>query len=207
MHNVKQVVCIALLLVFVSSLLLLTADAKIKTYCGSIPLQSTDWNASVILPKFDVQEGTLNEVNISCELNLSESVYVENLNKKPINYTANISGAFLLDLPGSEDLSIPFSHNSGGSQGSSDGNKDYSGQSGTNISSIIPPEHAEKRITVVDDFIADAHGENITLPASVFVYSHLDAPSSTSLGVDTEVGVDVCISYSYDPAVKTDGVS
>jgi len=207
MNKFSQALSISMLSLILLTSVLATADAKTETYCGSIPLQSTDWNSSVTLPKFDPALGALNEVNIDCGLNLSEGIYAENLNNNSIKYMANISGGFLLELPGSEKLSIIINRSSNGSLEGFDGNMDYSGPSGINASVSNPSEHANINVTAIEDFVAGEPGENITLPASVFVSSLLSAPGSTSIGISMKAGVDVCVRYSYDPTVNGQGVS
>jgi len=207
MNKFSQALSISMLSLILLASVLATADAKTETYCGSIPLQSTDWNSSVTLPKFDPALGTLNEVNIDCGLNLSEGIQAENFNNNSIKYTANISGGFLLELPGSEKLSMIFNRSSNGSLEGFDGNMDYSGPSGTNTSMSIPSEHADINVTSIEDFVAGVPDENITLPASAFASSLLSAPGSTSIGVSMKAGVDVCVRYSYNPTAIGQGVS
>ncbi|MCX6679192.1 MAG: choice-of-anchor E domain-containing protein [Methanothrix sp.] len=187
--------------------LLLIASAETVSFCDSIPMQIIDWNSSVNLPKFDPEMGTLTGVDLKSVLNLSQTTMVENMNNKSGNFSLNISGGLLLELPGSENLTLNVNHSSGGNLSGFDGNMDYSGPSGVNSTVNIPTEPALKSYSAIDEFLASSPGENITLPVRITIDSLLKAPGSSSSGVRMKAGSEVCITYTYNPVTAKEGGS
>jgi hypothetical protein len=185
--------------------LLSSASAERIEYCDSIPEGLVDWNSGATLPKFDPAMGTLKEVEISCIMNLSQEIKLENQNSKPGNFTLTLWGGMNVDLPSNQSLSINVNHSSHSNISGYDGIIDYSGSSGINSTEIIPTDVASMNISNIDDFLAVSPGENLTLPVNVHISSHAEVPGSVSYGVALNAGAQVCLAYTYDPKSIQEG--
>jgi hypothetical protein len=197
MKHLWDILCRGSILAILLSSLLLTASAETVSYCGSIPMQVTDWNSSVTLPKFNPEIGTLTGVDLKGVSNLSLGITMENKNQKPANYSVSILGGFMIVLPNSDNISINVNHSYEGELSGYDGNMDYSGASGHNSNEVIAGEPVLRSYPSVDDFIAVSSGESITLPVNVTMYSLTDVPGNSNSDISLMAGVQVCISYTY----------
>jgi len=207
MKDLRCVFCSALFLMLLLSLLLLNASAETVTYCGSIPMKSTDWKSSIVLPKFDPEMGTLTGVDLKGGLNLTQNVFVENMENESSNFSLSISGLLVVSLPGSENLTVNLNHSSEGNLSGYDGNMDYSGPSSVNTIENIPVEPIQKSTAAIGEFISNSPGENVTLPTSVHIKSRIIAPGTSSSGVRISAGAYVCINYTYNPNTAKEGGS
>lgn len=198
MNLLKDILCkIAILMVIVSPWLL-SASAERIDYCDSIPEMYAGWISNVTLPKFDPELGTLRGVDLSCEMNLSQEIMIENQNPTPANYTLMLSGEMTVALPSSENLSISFNHSTTGNLSQYDGVSDYSGSSGIQSITPIPTEAATRSIADISDFLAHASDESIVLPVVVDASSQTMTSGRSNSGVFSRAGARVCVSYTYD---------
>ena len=186
-----------ILLVFVSSWLL-SASAERIDYCDSIAEEYAGWSSNVTLPKFDPELGTLRAVDLSCEMNLSQEVMIENENPNPVNYTLILAGELTVELPSSDGLSISFNQSTAGNLSGYDGDTDYQGSSGSKSVIPIPTEAATKSIADINDFLANAPNETIVLPVVVDASSQTKTSGKSNSGVLSKAGAKVCVSYTYD---------
>ena len=193
-----------ILFVFISPWLL-SASAEHIDYCDSIAEEYAGWSSNVTLPKFDTSLGTLREVDLSCEMNLSQEVMIENENPKPTNYTLILAGELTVGLPSSDGLSISFNQSTAGNLSGYDGNTDYAGSSGTKSVIQIPTEAAAKSIADISDFLANAPGESKVLPVVVDAISQTKTSGRSNSGVFSIAGAEVCVSYTYDPKSEEGG--
>jgi hypothetical protein len=187
----------AILMVFVSAWLL-SASAEQMDYCDIVPETYAGWSSNVSLPKFDPELGTLRGVDLSCEMNLSQEIMIENENPKPANFTIMLKGEMTLGLPSSESLSVSFNRSTTGNLSQYDGISDYSGSSGTKSITQIPTEAATRSIADISDFLANTSGESIVLPVVVDASSQTMTSGRANSGVFSIVGAKVCVSYTYD---------
>jgi hypothetical protein len=193
-----------ILFVFISPWLL-SASAERIDYCDSIAEEYAGWSSNVTLPKFDTSLGTLREVDLSCEMNLSQEVMIENENPNPTNYTLILAGELTVGLPSSDGLSISFNQSTAGNLSGYDGNTDYAGSSGTKSVIQIPTEAAAKSIADISDFLANAPGESKVLPVVVDAISQTKTSGRSNSGVFSIAGAEVCVSYTYDPKSEEGG--
>jgi hypothetical protein len=201
----KNILFRALIFSVLISLWLLSASADRVEFCDSIPDGFAGWNSNVSLPKFDPQMGTLSGVDLSCEMNLSEETKMENENSEPANFTLTLSGALIVELPSSDNLSISFNHSTQGNLSGYDGVTDYAGPSGNKSIFEIPTEAATKSIADISEFLAKSPGESIVIPVIVQVSSRTKAGGTSSSGVFSRAGAKVCVSYAYDPKSEEGG--
>lgn len=205
MKHLWGILCRALILSILISPCLLSASAMSVDFCDSIPEGLVDWNSSVVLPKFDPEMGILREVELSCIMNLSQEIELENKNSKPGNFTLSISGALKTKSPSSENISININHSTEGNLSGYDGVMDYKGASGINSSERIPTEAVSWSISNIGDFLAGSPGESITFPVTVNITSMMKMPGSSRYGLTLKAGAQVCVSYTYDAKSINEG--
>lgn len=198
MRHLQDVLRRALILCSLIAALLLSASADQVEFCDSIPEHFAGWNSSVTLPKFDPEMGTLRAVDLSCEMNLSQELNIENMNSEATNYTLMLWGDLIVELPTSDNLTISFNHSTQGNLSGYDGVKDYAGPSGSKSISEIPTEAATRSIANISDFLAKSPGESIVLPVVVQASSRTKAGGTSISGVLSRAGAKVCVSYTYD---------
>jgi len=187
----------AVLLILVSAWLLSGSAEQIE-YCDSIAEDYAGWISNVTLPKFDPELGTLRAVDLSCEMNLSQEIMIENENPKPANFTVMLSGQLTVGLASSDGLSISFNQSTKGNLSEYDGITDYAGASGTKSVTHIPTEAATRSIEDIGEFLADAPNESIVLPVVVDANSQTETSGRSKTGVFSIAGAEVCVSYAYD---------
>ena len=175
------------------------AAAETMSICDSIPIKVTDWNSYITLPKFDPEMGLLTGINLRSEINLSESISLENLNNNPANYSIALTGGLEITLPNSSNLSQNINQSSEGYLGGFDGSNDYSGPSGLNIIKDVPVEPVSESYSELADFIASSSGEKAVLPASASFSSLIKSNGSASSISNLMAGAHVCITYTYEP--------
>ena len=198
MKLLKDILCkMAILTVFFSPWLL-SASAEQIDYCDFIPEMYAGWSSNVTLPKFDPEMGTLREVELSCEMNLSQEVMIENENPKPANFTLMLAGELTVGLPSSDSLYISFNRSTSGNLSQYDGVSDYSGSSGTKSITPIPTEAVTRSIDNISDFLAGTPGQSIVLPVVADVSSQTETSGRSNYGVFSIAGAKVCVSYTYD---------
>lgn len=198
MKLLKDILCkMAILIVFFSPWLL-SASAEHIDYCDFIPETYAGWNSNATLPKFDPDMGTLSGVDLSCEMNLSQEIMIENENPNPANFTIMLLGEMTVGLPSSESLSISFNRSTTGNLSQYDGISDYSGSSGSKSITQIPTEAAIRSIADINDFLAHASNESIVLPVVVDASSQSMTSGRSNSGVFSIAGAKVCVSYTYD---------
>ena len=194
----KDILCKTVIIFVFISPWLLSAGAERIEHCDSIPEMYAGWDSNVTLPKFDPELGTLKAVDLSCEINLSQEVRMENENPKPTNFTLMLSGQLTLGLPSSDSLSVSFNRTTDGNLSQYDGVTDYAGSSGIQSIIPIPTEAAAKSISDMEEFLAQAPGESIILPVVVDVSSQTKASGRSNSGVFSIAGAKVCVYYTYD---------
>jgi len=194
----------AILLAFVSAWML-SASAEQIQYCDSIEEEYAGWSSNVTLPKFDPGLGTLRSVDLSCEMNLSQEIMIENENSKSANFSVMLSGQLTVGLASSDGLSVSFNHSTKGNLSEYDGVSDYAGSSGTKSVTHIPTEAATRSIEEIGEFLADAPNESIVLPVVVDADSQTETSGISRTGVLSVAGAEVCVSYTYDPKSEEGG--
>jgi len=189
------------------SSLLLTASAETVNYCDFIPMQMTDWNSSVNLPKFDPEMGTLTGVDLKCVSNLSRDISLENMKNNSANFVLSLMGGIIVVLPNSENISMNVNQSIEGRLSGFDGGKDYSGNSGLNKSGIIAVEPAFKSYLAIDDFKAGFAGEKAVLPVMTSFSTEVRSSGSASSRLTLKANASVCIFYTYEPKTAKEGGS
>lgn len=205
MKHLWNILCRGSILTILLSSLLLIASAETVSFCDSIPMQITDWNSSVTLPKFDPEMGTLTGVDLKSESNLSRDISLENMNNNSANFALFLMGGLLIELPNSESISQNVNQSFEGRLSGFDGSKDYSAPSGLNKSEVIAVEPAFKSYFAIDDFKASFVGEKAVLPVMTSFSTQVQSSGSASSRVTLKAGASVCITYTYEPKIAKEG--
>jgi len=205
MKHLWDILCRGSILTILLSSLLLIASAETVSFCDSIPMQLTDWNSRVTLPKFDPEMGTLTGVDLKSESNLSRDISLENMNNNSANFALFLMGGLMVELPNSENISQNVNQSFEGRLSNFDGSKDYSGPSGLNKSEVIAVEPAFKSYFAIDDFKASFAGEKAVLPVMTSFSTLVKSSGSASSRVTLKAGASVCITYTYETKIAKEG--
>jgi len=205
MNLSNELLCKTIIFIAVISPWLLTASAERVEFCDSIPEDYVGWNSNVTLPKFDPAMGELTAVDISCKMNLSQKITLENTNPLEGNFSMSFSGALTAELPSSQEISIPIDHIRKGNLSGYDGAMDYAGPSGINSTETVPTDAATLSISNLEEFLAGAPGESITLPVRVEISSLIKMPGNSIGGVISKAGAEICVFYTYGASTVENG--
>lgn len=205
-HLRKNLPIILILSAFSLSLLM-TVNAETVNYCYSIPMQVTDWNSSVILPKFNPEMGRLYGVDLKSELNLTQGLSIENTNNKSIDLEFSLSGGLNMVLPNLKVLSQHVNRTLDMQLSGFDGSLDYSGLSGVNKSEMIRVEPIFENYSEVDDFLAGSPGESVVIPVTTTFESSTKSTGSAALISTLQAGANICVTYTFEPEIRSVGGS
>lgn len=113
------------------------SQAASITHTDNIPLMTTSWFESVVIPQFDPALGTLDSIEYAINGYIEGSVSYESLDSKPSTLTLDFSASLELGLPDSSKLILaaPLVTNIV-SVGAFDGVIDFGGESGGVIDDI-----------------------------------------------------------------------
>jgi uncharacterized protein (DUF2141 family) len=98
-----------------------------KTVKATFSDQATDWTQSQDVAQFDPTLGTLTEVEIFSDANLTTDVKVENAENHQSSVECDVSGSFTLSGPGFDPLKGKVTIQNGTTLGASDGVFDFMG--------------------------------------------------------------------------------
>lgn len=185
--------------------LLMLANAETVSYCGSIPMQVTDWNSSVILPKFNPEMGQLNGVDLKSELNLTQGIALENTNNESIHLEFSLYGGLSIVLPNSKVLSHNVNRTLEMQLSGFDGSLDYSGPSGVNKSEMIRVEPIYENYSAIDDFLAASPGDSAAIPITTTFESSTKSTGSAASISRLQAGANICVTYTFEPEVRYAG--
>jgi hypothetical protein len=198
MKHIWDTLCRGLILTILLSSLLLIASAETVSYCDSIPMQMTDWNSSVSLPKFDPDMGVLKAVDISIDVNLSQQVKAENLEKSNSSISTTIEPVLVLILPNTQEIKANASLASSRDLAPFDGVNDFSGSSGINFTESSSSGTANYQIREVSDFVAASPGEMLLLRGVLEGRRRTVSDSGVFSNIRIVAGARVCVSYQYE---------
>jgi hypothetical protein len=106
-----------------------TGDVTVQ-HQATLPEQTTNWTRNLSIPRFDPSLGTLTEVEIINEGDLTAQIQVESKDSTPQTVTGTVSGTLTLSGPGVSSLVTSTSHSETFSAAAYDGTPDYGGKSG-----------------------------------------------------------------------------
>lgn len=132
-----------------------SAQAGLMTQTGSIPLQVTDWNETIMLEQFDLESGqrSLISVQWTVAATIIGSVEIESLDADATMIGANLGATFSLNLGGSDlgDVEPMITQNFMATP--FDGVIDFAGTSGATFGPLIQDVIASGTIFDATSFI------------------------------------------------------
>lgn len=172
-------------------------------YTGAVPLQTTNWNAIVTIPKFDPALGTLTGVECGVDGYVEGTAFGENTGVSPNTINIQLKATQTLTAPDSTVLVqvVPL-YNEVQNLPGFDGSLDFGGTSGFTLPRNTGTVSATNVVTTpsaLTQFIATSPGETINLPMSTVGQSVLsDTTGNSARGVTTKASVDVRCRYQYE---------
>jgi hypothetical protein len=201
MMNIKLALLSSLIMITVIS----SASAEDLKFCDSVPLQDINWAENFTLPKFDPDMGTLKAVDIAIDVNLSQQVMVENLEKSNSSITTAIEPVLVLILPNTQEIKANVSLASSRDLAPFDGVNDFSGSSGINFTESSSSGTANYKIREVSDFVAASPGEMLLLRGVLEGSRRTVSSSGVFSNIRIAAGARVCVSYQYDAVAYDKG--
>jgi hypothetical protein len=201
MMNIKLALLSSLIMITVIS----SASAEDLKFCDSVLLQDTNWAENFTLPKFDPDMGTLKAVDIAIDVNLSQQVMVENLEKSNSSITTAIEPVLVLILPNTQEIKANVSLASSRDLAPFDGVNDFSGSSGINFTESSSSGTANYKIREVSDFVAASPGEMLLLRGVLEGSRRTVSSSGVFSNIRIAAGARVCVSYQYDAVAYDKG--
>lgn len=191
------------LFVLATTSLALSASAQTATQCftDSIPLQSTNWQNTVSIPKFNANLGTLQSIQFSLTGNVQGTAQAESQDASPSQVTTSFSASIQLTRPDNSLLvvTLPVA-NFVDNFTAADGVLDFGGTSGathpninaTDTQSITSPPPAS-------DLALFTGVGNIVLPVAATGASVATGSGNLVTVFQTMASADVQVCYTYIP--------
>lgn len=180
------------------------AAADVLTYTFNIPLQSTSWNATAPIPRFNPGQGDLQAVELLLETHIEGTARFENRSPSPATVTTQFSANVRLRRPDlSTDIltAIP-SFQFSDPVAAFDGVIDFGGASGRthdnvtadNASSFVPVVP----LSAVDHALFVGSG-SILFPVSASGTSAATGSGNLIVNFQQKASVRVSITYTFEP--------
>ncbi|MFO0973082.1 MAG: choice-of-anchor E domain-containing protein [Phycisphaerae bacterium] len=179
------------------------SQTQTLTFGASVPIQLTNWNQNINIPKFDTALGTLQSIEFLLGGTVQGSAAFESLDAAPATVTLDLSATITLTRP---DMSVLVVSLPAASTVDNvlafDGLIDFGGASGrsypnlsdtdTNSVTLGPP------VSAADLALFSAlGGGNIALPISAIATSHGSGAGNLLVQFTTLAGADVRVKYTY----------
>ncbi|MCY2959439.1 MAG: choice-of-anchor E domain-containing protein [Planctomycetota bacterium] len=170
-------------------------------FSDSIPLQSTNWNGTVSIPKFNPALGTLQSIQFTLSGNVQGTAKAESLDNGPTMVTTQFSANLTLTRPDNSVIvvTIPIA-NFNDSFTAFDGVIDFAGTSGI----THPGINASDSDTVTSppppsDLVLFTGAGNITLPVVALGASIATGSGNLITQFTTQAQCTVNVCYTYEP--------
>jgi hypothetical protein len=181
-----------------------TAHAASVSYSASVALQSTDWSATLAIPRFNPALGALTGVTVEVRDSLVHKVEFEN--KSPGSTSRFRDSVYVtVDVlrPASTSLVTAVSKLYQTSLvGTYDGTVDYAGTSGITVDGLVNYTINSSTTTASADLALFTGTGTIGLPcqaSAYFLFSYNGGNASYRL--TTQAQALVLVTYTYDPGV------
>ena len=188
-------------------LLWLSSDqvsAQTITYTDTIPLQPTNWDEQLSLPRFDPALGILTEIEFLLTGEVDGTAKVENLDAAPANVTAESFATVRLQRPDGTFITMATPVASRLAQLSAfDGTIDFTGGSGTIIRGINGLDISERTIlSDTNDLFAFTGDSPITLQVNTTGASTASGAGNLGLSFSTLASAAITVTYHFEqPAI------
>lgn len=184
--------------------LALPAVAGVVTYSDSIPLQTTNWNLSVSIPKWDpalFPGQVLDQIIFSLSGAVEGSVKFESLDAAPATVTTELKAQITLQRPDLSTLVVilPLANNVDNVT-AYDTVLDFGGTSGRTYAGLIATD-AETATSPppASDLVLFTGSGNIILPVKAEGQSNGTGAGNLVLQFNTQARANVDVTYIYSP--------
>ena len=175
------------------------ASAATVSYSANVPLQTTDWNTTLDLPKFNPSLGTLNSISFSLTGNLEGTVSLENQSQSPANVGTVLNATLTLARPDMTVLvvAIPAIPRNFAAT-AYDGTLDYGGTSGITYptTSASNTENSGLLTSAADKALFLGPG-TISLPVNAIGFAGGSGSANLALLFSADAGADASVTYDY----------
>ena len=184
--------------------LTLPALAGSITYTDSIPFQTTNWDLSVSIPKWDpaLYPGqTLDQVIFSLGGAVKGSIKFESLDAAPATVTTQLKAQITLQRPDLTTLVVvlPVASNTD-NVAEYDGITDYAGTSGKTYPSLSASDsETSTSPPPASDLLLFSGSGNITLPVKAEGQSSGSGAGNLLVQFSSEANADVSVTYVWSP--------
>ncbi len=181
------------------------AYADDVTFTDTVPIQNTNWTASLNYPQFDPAQGTLQSVTVSITGELFGSSQVENLDAGPTTNTLELGATISVDGdPGAGAINLPTSPTSTNTVmlDAFDGTIDFDGPSGESFLNLSTTETVSQTITDPTVLAAYTGTGTVSLDASATASSFAIGGGNVVASFDTDAGASVSVTYTFEPAAE-----
>lgn len=182
-----------------------SAGAEIAVFCDAIELQDADWSGNFSLPKFDPNLGKLKTVEISLNGSLSQQMAIENTGRGTLRFNSTTDSVLTVLLPGEGKLAANTTLAISRDLGRYDGDVDYAGSSGMNITESSSSGALAYPIRDISAFELRSPGENLTLEGAIETKQNSSMKGSASSLIRTKAGASLCVYYGYEAGASSGG--
>ena len=182
-----------------------SAGAEIAEFCDAIELQDADWSGIFSLPKFDPDLGTLKTVEISLNVSLSQQVAIENTGRGTLSLNSTTDSVLTVLLPDDGALAANTTLAISQDLGQYDGDVDYAGSSGMNLTKTSISGALAYPIQDISAFELRRPGENLTLEGAIETMQNSSTKGSASSLIRTKAEASVCVYYGYEAGASSGG--
>lgn len=172
------------------------------SYDATFNMARTNWDANLVIPKFDPALGTLVRVSWTLNGDVTGSASFESLDAADATITTSLAATITMYRPDNSvlDVVIPVVNNTD-SATAFDGTVDFGGTSGKAYENLSGSDTASDNTTDNADlalFSATFLGETITLPVGAVGSSSGSGAGNLLLLFNTFAGADVKVVYEYE---------
>jgi len=167
------------------------------TVCNdqTLTLQTTPWNSSVSVTKFDPTLGTLMGVELTVGTYIVQDLYIENLDPVPQTVSGTGTGSITATMPSPPNVTASGVNGIGGPLGAYDGVLDFGGTSGMQLlGQTATGSQVRSPYTPVSDFIGPG---SMVIPVSGNGTFTASGAGNLVTQVSTKVSATVCATYYY----------
>jgi len=175
----------------------------IVCYNATYELSRTNWDSSIVLPKFDPALGTLISVTWSVSATVNGNVSFESLDNAPTMISTALSATITLARPDNTPLQvvIPLVSNMDPAT-QFDGTIDFGGTSGKSYIGLAASDMGSSSSSAAADlalFTAGFVGETVSLPVTAAGSSTGSGAGNLILSFNTFASAQVEVCYTFEP--------
>jgi len=177
-----------------------SAHAAMVMYSDSVPVQTTNWSDTMMLPLFDPSLGTLTSVKLTLDGSVSGTAKYESLDASPALIDLNLQATITLQKPDLSNLVqiIPLANVSENAS-AFDGTVDFDGASGTTFAGLNGSASDMTTLTLPADLALFTGVGNINLPVSGTGSSNGSGAGNLITQFATSAGATAKVVYTFEP--------